>query len=139
MSEHFSNLRPSWIAFGWFIAAAITSLFLLVFISLGLATADSPTETLWVAVALLLGFLAAGVIVGMRIGAAPTLNGFAIGLFSLVVWLLLNLFVGETTGADSWRSLEPLTLSGLLALQAVAAVVGARIGVRWTRSSAPNP
>lgn len=134
MHEHLRNIQPSWVAFGWFLAAAITSLLLLALAGFGLAEPDSPGETLWVAAALLVGFFGAGFIVGTRAAAAPVLHGVAIGLFSIVAWFLINVFFGEPMGQTTWRSLEPEILTGLLVLQGVAAVVGARIGVRWTRT-----
>jgi hypothetical protein len=138
MPERIRDLRPTWVAFGWFLAAAIASLILIAFTSFGLLSADSDGEALWVGLAILLGFFGAGFFVGSRAGVAPLLHGLAIGLFSLVAWLVLNLLLGEPTGETTWRSLEPVTLGGLLVLQAVAAVVGARVGVRWTRTPPPH-
>lgn len=134
MHEHLRNLSPSWVAFGWFIAVAIVSLLLLALDSFGITAPDAPGETVWVAGSMLVGFFAAGYFVGTRVAAAPVLHGFAMGVFSLLAWVLLNLFLGEPAGGTSWRSLEPGTLIGLLAIQAVAAIVGARMGVRWTRT-----
>ena len=58
------------------------------------------------------------------------------GLLSLLVWLAVNLFLGEPTDAAAWDGLGTAPLALLLVLQTVAAVVGARMGVRWARRSA---
>ncbi|MEX2583001.1 MAG: hypothetical protein WD766_06995 [Gemmatimonadota bacterium] len=134
MHEHIRNVNPSWIAFGWFIAAAVTALILLALASLGLVGEDPPGETLWVASALLVGFFTTGFFVGTRVAAAPILHGLGIGLFSIVAWLLINISVGGLVGETTWRSLDAITLGALLLLQTVAAVVGARMGVRWLRT-----
>jgi hypothetical protein len=133
MNESPRSLRWDWIAFGWFLAVALTSLVLLALSSFGLLVADGGGEALWAAVALAVGFFVIGVFVGTRVVAAPVLHGVAIALFSLVAWLAVNL-IGEPFGETTWRSLDAPTVAGLLVLQAVAAVVGTRIGVRWTRS-----
>ena len=138
MPERIRDIRPTWVAFGWFLAAAIASLLLIAFTAFGMVSADSGGEPVWVGLALLLGFFGAGFFVGSRAGVAPLLHGLAIGLFSLVVWLILNVVLGEPTGETTWRSLDAATLVGLLVLQAVAAVIGARVGVRWTRTPPPH-
>jgi hypothetical protein len=138
MHEHIRNVSPSWVAFGWFIAVSVTALILLAFASLGLVGEQPPGETLWVALALLVGFFVTGFFVGTRVAAAPVLHGLGMGLFSLVAWILINLLVGEPTGVTTWRSLDAYSLAGLLVLQGVAAIVGARLGVRFLRTP-PHP
>jgi hypothetical protein len=138
MHEHIRNVRPSWVAFGWFIAVSVTALILLAMVSFGLVGEEPPNETLWVGLALLVGFFATGFFVGTRVAAAPVLHGLGMGLFSIVAWVLVNLFAGEPTGQTTWRSLDAYSLAGLLVLQAVAAVVGARLGVRFLRTP-PHP
>lgn len=135
MRERLKDVQIGWVASGWFLSVAVTSLILIALTAFGFAEPDRPGESIWVAASLLIGFVAGGFMVGTRVPVAPTLHGFSIGLFSLVAWLLVNLLLGEAVGATTWRSLAAITLSALLALQAVAAVVGARIGVRW----ASNP
>lgn len=134
MQEHIRNLRLGWVGFGWFIAVSITSLILLALDAAGVVATDSAAESLWVALALVIGFLLAGFFVGTRVAAAPLIHGVAMGLFSLAAWFLINLMVGEATGAATWRSLPAGTLLGMLSLQMAAAVVGARAAVRWMRS-----
>jgi hypothetical protein len=131
-TERFSDIRPSWIAFGWFIAAAVASLLIMAFVVLGLVTWDTlDTGGLWTAVAILVGFVVGGFFAGVRSGTAPVLHGLGIGLFSLVIYFLANLLAGEPTGVTAWGGLPPLQAAGLLTLQTAAAVVGARLGVRW--------
>jgi putative membrane protein (TIGR04086 family) len=129
----FAALRPSWIAFGWFIGAAVSALILLALVAVGLMSPDTTRdENVWIALALLIGFGVGGLFVGLRTRAAPVLHGIAIGLFSLVVWLLANLLMGEPTGWTAWRALPTVQALALIGLQTASAVVGARIGVRWT-------
>jgi putative membrane protein (TIGR04086 family) len=131
-TESISDLRPTWIAFGWFIAAAVAALLILAFIAVGVMSPDSTRgEEMWIGLALLIGFVVGGFFVGVRTGAAPLLHGVAIGLFSLVVWLLANLIPGEATGWTTWRALPTFQAVALIALQTVAAVVGTRMGLRW--------
>jgi hypothetical protein len=130
-TEKLENLRPSWIAFGWFIAAAVTALLILAFVALGIMAADTTrNEGVWIGAALLIGFLTGGYFVGFRTRAAPILHGVGIGLFSLVVWFLANLIPGEATGWTAWRVLPTAQALALIGLQAVAASVGARMAVR---------
>lgn len=131
MTESLVRLRPSWIAFGWFIAAAITSLILLALLGLGLITDDPQAEGIWVAAAFLVGFSVAGFFVGVRAGISPFLHGLGMGLFSLVAFLLVNLLAGEPTGQTAWREMGTTTALWLIILQTVAAIVGTRMGVRW--------
>ncbi|CAN5692425.1 MAG: hypothetical protein H0U67_07790 [Gemmatimonadetes bacterium] len=133
MTESFERLRPSWIAFGWFIAAAVTSLVLFGLIVLGVISDDPQAEGAWVALAFLIGFAVAGFFVGVRAGISPILHGVGMGLFSLVVFWLANLFGGETTGQTAWTEISTVTAGWLILLQTVAAIVGTRAGVRWRR------
>lgn len=130
MNESLKKLRPSWIAFGWFIAAALTSLILLGLLGLGIISDDPQGEGVWVALAFLFGFGGAGFLVGARAGAAPILHGVGIGLFSLLVFVLANLLAGEPTGQTAWRDVGYGTALWLILLQTVSAIVGARVAVR---------
>jgi putative membrane protein (TIGR04086 family) len=132
-SEKLENLHPSWIAFGWFIAAAVTALVILAFVAFGVMGPDTTrTEGVPTAMAMLVGFLTGGFFTGFRTRAAPILHGIGIGLFSLVVWFLANLIPGEATGWTAWRVLPTAQALALIGLQTVAAIVGARMAVRWT-------
>jgi hypothetical protein len=124
------EIRPTWIAFGWFIALAVTGLVLLAFAALGLEGAAVEQGGVWAAAAIVFGFLAGGMMAGARAGTAPVLHGIGIGLFSVVAWVLVNLVFGEATGTTTWHDLPTSTAAALLFLQMVAAVIGARMGVR---------
>lgn len=129
-------VRPTWILFGWFIAVAVVGLVLLGLVALGVLQGQAPSnEPFWIAGALGLGFLAGGFVVGSRAGDAPVLHGLGIGLCSVLAWLALNLFFGEPTGQTAWSELDAGSVVALLVLQTVAAIVGARLGVRWTRTA----
>lgn len=78
-----SAVRPSWIAFGWFIAACITGLGLLALISLGIADGQSVGGDPWVAATLTVGFLLGGFFVGVRVGGEALVHGLGMGLFSV--------------------------------------------------------
>jgi hypothetical protein len=137
MIESPRSIHPTWIAFGWFIAAALTSLFVIALEALGIVGENPGDEATWAGLALFAGFLIGGYFVGARVARAPVIYGISMGLFSIVVWFALNLVLGEPTGATSWRSLGFGTTLGLLLLQAIAAVVGVWLGVRsLTRGSA---
>ena len=128
-----SSIRPSWIAFGWFIAAAATALVIFVLIALNLISQEAGGREIdiWMTVAMLIGFATGGFFAGARVGRAALLHGLGIGLFSLMVWLLANLLFGEAAALAPWAALPlPLTLA-LLLLQTVAAMGGARLGQQW--------
>jgi hypothetical protein len=132
MHEHLHNVRLSWVAFGWFIAVALTGLEIVVLASLDLVRAGAPVEGAWVAIAIAVGFLVSSFYMGTRVAAAPVVNGLLMALFSVVAWIALNLFLGEPTGVTAWDTLPLGSAIVLLAIQAVASVLGARAGVRWS-------
>jgi len=132
MFESVRSLRPAWIGFGWFIAVALTSLLVFVLTVVDFIQPEAPTEGMGVAVALMVGFLVAGFFVGTRVNAAPILHSLAMGLLSVVVWLGLNLFVGEDAG-DAMDTFSGGVAGSLLALQIASTIVGARAGVRFAR------
>jgi hypothetical protein len=131
-SEHLSNVRPGAVALGWFIAAAVTSLAVFAMLAVGLLSRDGHGCTLWGLLATAAGFFAGGWFVGMRTGRAPILHAVAIGLFSLLVWLLVNLLPGEMLDAESW-DVGAAYAAGLILLQIVAAAIGGRLGSRDAR------
>ncbi len=134
MTESIERLRPSWIAFGWFIAAAVTSLFLLGLVALGVISEDPQTDGTWIALAFVIGFAVAGYFVGVRAGTSPILHGAGMGLVSLLVYLGASLLAGEPTGQTAWSEVSTATALWVILLQTVAAIVGTRAGVRWRRS-----
>jgi hypothetical protein len=131
-SEHLENVRPGAVALGWFIAAAVTSLAVFAMLAVGLLSRDGHGGTLWGLLATAAGFFAGGWFVGMRTGRAPILHAVAIGLFSLLVWLLVNLLPGEMLDAESW-DVGAAYAAGLILLQIVAAAIGGRMGSRDAR------
>lgn len=137
-TEHLQNVRPSWVAFGWFIGAAVFSLLVLAMIALGLLETEGGggADPFWLLLAMFVGFMAGGYFTGARVGAAPILHAVGIGLFSVLFWFVVNLF-GEPFEADTWRSLSPAFFAGVVLLQIAAAAAGARIGSRATRAATP--
>ena len=133
MRNPLPDVRPVWIPLGWFAGAALTALALLTMAGLGLLGQSPDDEGLRVPGAMALGFGAAGVFVGARVGAAPIVHAIGIGLFSVLVWVLVNAFLGEPTDQTAWSELGPRSALGMLALQTAATAVGARMGVRWVR------
>ncbi len=128
-TEHLQNVRPSWVAFGWFAAAAVAGLALVALISVGLVPSHAESGGGWVLLAAAVGFFSGGWLVGWRTGAAPVLHGVGIGLFSLVVWFLANL-LAQLFGFAEWSALSPTVTAGVLLLQIAAAVGGAWYGTR---------
>lgn len=134
-TEHLNNVRPGVVAFGWFISAALTSLVAFALIATGLLSREGIGGTGWGVLAIALGFFAGGWYVGMRTGRAPILHAVAMGLFSLVLWFLVNLIPGQALDADNWN-VGAAYGAGLLLLQIIAAAVGGRIASRDARAGA---
>lgn len=127
-SEHLQNVRPTWVAFGWFAAAAVTGLALVVLISLGVIGPLDSGEG-WVVLAVVAGFFSGGWLVGWRTADAPILHGVGIGLFSLLVWLVANLLAGALE-LSGWTALSPTVTALALVVQIVSAAAGAWYGSR---------
>lgn len=132
-TEHLSNVRPGVVAFGWFVSAAVTSLIVFALIAVGFLSRDGVGGTGWGLLAVAVGFFAGGWYVGMRTGRAPILQAVAMGLFSLVLWLVVNLVFGNPLGADSWYTGGAYG-AGFILLQIVAAAIGGRIASRDARA-----
>jgi hypothetical protein len=133
-SEHLSNVRPGTVALGWFIGAAVTSLAVFAMIAIGLLSRDGHGGTLWGLIATAAGFFAGGWFASRRDGSAPILHAVAMGLFSLVVWVVVNLIPGHALGAESW-DVGAGYVAGLVLLQIVAAAIGGRVGAPAGRAS----
>jgi hypothetical protein len=131
-SEHLANVRPGAVALGWFIAAAVTSLAVFAMIAVGVLARDGHGGTPWGLLATAVGFFAGGWYAGARTGKAPILHAVAIGLFSLLVWLIVNLLPGSLLDAESWDA-GGAWAAGLILLQMVAAALGGRLGSRDAR------
>lgn len=127
-SEHLGNVRPSWIAFGWFLGAGATAAVLFALIALGAVGDDLARDDRWVLFAVVVGFAVGGYLAGWRAGAAPILHGIGIGLFSVAVWIVANLLLGEPTGTATWRELPAPFGALLLLVQMAAAAIGAWLG-----------
>jgi hypothetical protein len=125
-SEHLQNVRPLTVALGWFVAAAVTSLAVFAMLAVGLLSRDGHGGTLWGLIATAAGFFAGGWFMGMRARQAPILHAVAVGLFSLLVWFLVNLLPGRMLDAESW-DVGAAYAAGLILLQIVAAAVGGRM------------
>jgi hypothetical protein len=128
-SEQLQNVRPTWIAFGWFAAASVTGLALVALIAAGLLSPASEGGGAWVLLSVAVGFLSGGWLVGWRTGRAPLLHAVGIGLFSLVVWLLLNLFA-DAADLAAGSGLTPGLTAAIVCLQVASAAAGAWYGTR---------
>lgn len=127
-TERIENVHPLWVAAGWFVAAAATSLVALGLVALELAGPDADAGA-GELVAVALGFWIGGLFTGFRALRAPILHGIAIGLTSLVVWLVVNLFAFFFPSLG-WEGLTPLLTAALLLVQMTTAVAGAWVGHR---------
>jgi hypothetical protein len=133
-TEHLENVRPSWVAFGWFIGFAVMSAILLALAAFGFVPRTGEIGMGWVVLAVFLGFLAGGYLTGARVLAAPILHAVGIGLFTVVVWFVANLLAGRALDAAAWN-VAPATAAGAILVQIVAAAIGATLATR--RSQPP--
>ncbi|HEX8362387.1 MAG TPA: hypothetical protein VF613_19870 [Longimicrobium sp.] len=130
-TEHLENVRPSWVAFGWFIGVAVMSAILFALAAVGIVARAGEIGLGWVLLAVFAGFLVGGYLTGIRVRAAPILHAVGIGLFSVVVWFVANLVAGETLNAADWR-VAPASAAGAVLFQIIAAAIGAGIATRRT-------
>ena len=131
-TEHLQNVEPGWVFFGWFIGAAVFSLLLTALMMVGLVDADGGSGV-WVLLAVVVGYVAGGYIMGKRTLAAPILHAVGIGLFTLVFWLIVNL-LASGLGADTWRETAPELVVGAILLQMLATGVGHHLASREARA-----
>lgn len=132
-TEHLQNVHPIRVATGWLVAVAVTSVVVFGFIVLGLMGGAVENDALWAVVAVAVGFLVGGWFTGVRTLEAPILHGIALGLASLVAWVILNVAVVLGFGMDEWTGLTPTSTVAVVLVQVVAAVVGCWIGTRGSR------
>jgi hypothetical protein len=125
-TEHLQNVHLGWVTAGWLIAAAVASLVVMLFAAIGIVGPDGSVGPAWTIVAVVLGFYVGGMFTGFRSIDAPILHGIAIGIYTLVAWLVLNLVASLLAGAP-WQKLSPTAAAAALLLQMAAAVAGA-----WT-------
>jgi hypothetical protein len=127
------NLHPGWVIGGWLVAFAVTALVFLGLTGLGL----DPEGVVAPSIALTLGFFAGGLFVGVRWSNAPVLNGTAMALVSVIVWLGGRLLAPDAIG-DPPRELGFALV--LVVQQLVAAVAGALAGRALVRTGhVPDP
>ncbi len=127
-TEHLQNVHLGWVTAGWLIAAAVTSLVVIALAGLGIVAPDGSMSPVWSLVAVVIGFYVGGMFTGFRSPDAPILHGIAIGIFSLVAWLVINLVVSLALPGAGWTGLTPLAAAAALLLQMAAAVAGALSG-----------
>lgn len=131
-SEHLTNVRLSWVAFGWFVAFAVTSSLLLVMVAAGLMEVGVTGEVAGVGAAVAVGWVVGGFITGFKTAAAPILHGAAMALFTFVAWFAVNLVVGGiTTGIAAWEGLPARVAAFALLTQGAAAILGCWLGYRY--------
>jgi hypothetical protein len=130
-SEHLQNVRVIRVVTGWLVAIAVTSLIMLVLTSLGVSDASAW----WSLFAVASGFFVGGMFCGMRALQAPVLHGIAMGLTSLVAWVVLNVVVYGIQASPATHSfiviegaLTPLATAVLVLVHIVAAILGALVG-----------
>ena len=127
-TEHLQNVHLGWVTAGWLISAAVTSLVVIALAGLGLAAPEGSTAGMvWGVLAVVIGFYVGGMFTGFRSTDAPILHGIAIGIFSLVAWLVINLIASTGLGT-TWAALTPTGTAAALLLQMAAAVAGALTG-----------
>ena len=114
----------------WFIGAAVASLLIMLLIATNAIDMDSAQGTRAAITALAVGFFAAGLFAGLRAGEAPILHGAAIGVLSLVVWVVLNVASAIAFPELGWDALTPELAVSVVLLQMAAAILGARSGYR---------
>jgi hypothetical protein len=127
-TEHLQNVHLGWVTAGWLIAAAVTSLVVMALAGLGVVAPDGSMAAVWSIVAVIIGFYIGGMFTGFRSPEAPILHGIAIGIFSLVAWLVINAVVSLAFRGAGWAALTPTAAAAGLLLQMAAAVAGALTG-----------
>ena len=132
-TEHLQNVRYGLIGLAWLLSIMIASIIMMVLLGLNLVDPDSALGTRIAIGAVAIGFFGGGLFIGLRAGVAPILHGVLIGLFSLLVWFILNLITAIAFPNFGWQALTPNLAIGLVLVMIGAAVVGARSGYRRMR------
>jgi hypothetical protein len=129
-TEHLQNVRVGRVLAGWLVAIAVTSLVLLAFAGAGWLDPDGRNGGELIGIfAVAVGFFAGGWFAGSRALEAPILHGIAIGLTSLVAWLLINTVLNLAFPAMMiWDALSVTLTLVVLLLQITVAIAGALIG-----------
>jgi hypothetical protein len=126
-TEHLQNVTIGRVAGAWLVAIAVTSLGMLVLTAIG-AESSATDPTWWSLAAVIVGFFVGGLFSGLRALQAPVLHGIAIGLMSLVAWVIVNAVMYGFAGGTAWDGLTAQLTLALLLAQIVAAVIGALMG-----------
>lgn len=129
-TEHLQRVRYRVVASAWLISIAVASLIVMATLGLELLAPDSVMATRLQMAAVAIGFFAGGLFAGLRAAEAPILHGIAMGLLSLVVWLVVNIISALAFPQFGWDALTPSLAISLMFIQIVAAVLGARSGYR---------
>jgi hypothetical protein len=135
-TEHLQNVRPGRVGAGWLVSIATTSFVVFTFIMLGLMGEGAERDTAWAITAVAAGFLLGGWFTGYGTLDAPILHGVALGLTSLVAWVVLNLAVVIAFRGAVWEGLTASATATVILTQIVAAVVGCWVGARAARERA---
>jgi hypothetical protein len=135
-TEHLQNVHPVRVLGGWLVSVAATSVAVFGLIVVGLMR-GGPGDTAWAVLAVAVGFGVGGLFTGYRTMEAPILHGIALGLTSLVAWVVLNLVV-VGFGGPGWSGLGVTAALTVLLTQIVAAVAGCWIGTGQARGGRPE-
>ena len=129
-TEHLQNVRYGLVWLGWLMAVMLTSLIMMVLVGLNIVDPDSTLGARIAIGAIAVGFFGGGLFVGIRAGSAPILHGILMGLYSLVVWFVLNVITSIAFPDFGWQALTPNMAIGIVLVMMGASVVGARSGYR---------
>jgi hypothetical protein len=132
-TEHLQNVRPGRVLAGWLVAIAVTSFVVFGFVLLGLIGQSAAADTLWTMTAVAAGFLVGGWFTGYGTLEAPILHGIALGLTSLLAWVVVNAVVVVGFRGAEWEGLTATAALGVILTQMLAGVVGCWVGVRGAR------
>jgi hypothetical protein len=132
-TEHLQNVRPARVLAGWLVAIAVTSFVVFGFVLLGLLGEAGPADTAWTMAAVAAGFMVGGWFVGYGTLEAPVLHGVALGLTSLLAWVVVNSVVVVGFRGMEWEGLTATAALAVILTQMIAGVVGCWAGVRGAR------
>lgn len=136
-TEHLTNVHPVRVMAGWLVALAVSGVALFAFVALGFMGPETSarSDAIAAVTAVAAGFLVGGWFTGARTVEAPILHGIALGLTSLMAWVLLN-FVAVAFGMDDWSGLGGTATLAVVLVQIAAAVVGCWLGTAQARRKA---
>jgi hypothetical protein len=132
-TEHLQNVRPVRVLAGWLVAIAVVSIVVFGFILVGLMGESGPADTVWTMTAVAAGFMVGGWFIGYGTLEAPILHGIALGLTSLLAWVVVNAVVVVGFRGVEWEGLTATAALSVILTQMIAGVVGCWVGVRGAR------